>query len=198
VLELLYGKETKRPANFYVEIISMTTERRLNIGGIEKKKSWEIFNINTSDNTDHVGDAKDLSRFKNNSFIEIYASHVLEHIDYIDELKSTLCEWYRVLKPKGRIYISVPDLDTLCLLLTQKNNLSTEDEFDLMRMVYGGHIDSHDYHLVGFTQNILAEYLHISGFKNITKVDSHKLFDDTSEKEFKGTKISLNITATKD
>lgn len=54
--------------------------RRLHIGGLERKEGWEVLNIFPSDVVDHVGNARDLSRFKDATFHELYASHVLEHL----------------------------------------------------------------------------------------------------------------------
>ena len=37
---------------------------------------------------------------------EIYAGHVAEHVD---DVKASLGRWFKVLKPGGRITITVPD-----------------------------------------------------------------------------------------
>ncbi len=82
--------------------------RRLHIGGWQKKVGWEIFDARATEVSDHVGNANDLSRFDDNTFIELYASHVLEHFDFRSEVAQVLCEWRRVLVPGGRLYVSVP------------------------------------------------------------------------------------------
>ena len=46
-----------------------------------------------------VGDCRDLSRFEDDSIDEIYASHVLEHLSYRNEIVPALKEWRRVLLP---------------------------------------------------------------------------------------------------
>ncbi len=58
----------------------------MHIGGTVRTEGWEVFSIEDGPHVDHIGNAKDLSRFDNNTFIEIYASHVLEHFDYVDEI----------------------------------------------------------------------------------------------------------------
>ena len=68
--------------------------RKLHIGGTVKKKGWEILNAVPGDHVDHLGNAKDLSRFTENTFGEVYASHVLEHFDYKEELSKSLTEKY--------------------------------------------------------------------------------------------------------
>lgn len=171
--------------------------RRLHIGGTIRSDGWEILNANPAPYVDHVCNANDLSRFSDNTFVEIYASHVVEHLDFINELKDTLAEWNRVLVPGGKIYISVPDLDVLAGLILEKNKLTVEERFTVMRMIFGGHVDKYDYHVVGLNEEFLAEFLKISGYVNLKKVQEFGLFDDTSSWLFNGVAISLNIIAEK-
>lgn len=173
-------------------------ERKLHIGGRIAAEGWELFNIAPADNVDHVGNASDLSRFEDNTFKQIYASHVLEHFSYNGELSRTLAEWYRVLAPLGTMYISVPDLDILAQLFVQKDKLSVADRFQIMRMMFGGQTGPHDCHKTGFTLNFLASFLERAGFKHIKRVDSFGIFEDTSNKRVGNIPISLNVTATKD
>ena len=74
--------------------------RKLHIGGKVTSPDWEIYNILDLEGVDHQGNAKDLSRFENDTFESLYASHVLEHFDYQEELEETLAEWKRVLLPE--------------------------------------------------------------------------------------------------
>jgi len=171
--------------------------RKLHIGGIEKREGWEILNAIQSPDVDHFGNANDLSQFEDNSFAEIYASHIVEHLDYKDEIQNTLKEWFRVLEPKGKLLISVPDMDILCQLFLLKDEINTEDKFRLMRMMFGGHLDKYDYHYVGLNGEFLHSYLHYAGFTNIKKVKEFDLFSDDSKSTFKGIPISLNVVAEK-
>ncbi len=173
------------------------TGRRLHIGGLIKTPGWEVFNVTPGAHVDHLGDAKDFSRFENNTFSEIYASHVLEHFDYNKELSLVLKEWHRVLSPKGKIYVGVPDLETLCKLFLLKEHLSFEDRFYIMRVMFGGHMDKYDYHIVGLDEQILGQYLLQAGFINIKRVEKFNLFSDTSNLMFKDIPLSLNLIAEK-
>ena len=146
---------------------------------------------------DHVCNANDLSRFESNVFAQLYASHVVEHLDYRGELLSTLTEWHRVLAPGGTMQISVPDLDVLSGLFLQKTQLTLEDRFMVMRMMFGGHVDKYDYHVVGLNEEILTAFLQHAGYVNIQRVAGFGLFDDTSSMLFKGVAISLNVTCQK-
>jgi predicted SAM-dependent methyltransferase len=126
-----------------------TVPRKLHIGGQVRTPGWEVLDANPGPCVDHVANASDLRIFQDNSFEQIYASHVVEHFDYRDQLVETLKEWCRVLMPAGTVYVSVPDLDTLARLFVDRSLLSGQDRFLVMRMIFGGHIDKHDYHLVG-------------------------------------------------
>jgi len=66
-----------------------------------------------------------------------------------------------------------------------------------MRMIFGGHIDEYDYHVVGLNEEFLTVFLKRAGYENILKVDRFGLFNDTSNMSFKGVAISLNIIANK-
>ena len=171
--------------------------RRLHIGGKQKRAGWEIFNAVNGPDVDHLGDAKDLSQFQEETFSEIYASHVLEHFDYVRELGATLTEWHRTLQSGGRLYISVPDLDVLTRLFSDRLAFTAEQRFMIMRMIFGGHVDNYDYHKVGLNLEFLSYFLKIAGFVKIRKVDEFDLFKDTSSMRFAGIPISLNIIAEK-
>ena len=171
--------------------------RRLHIGGTIKSDGWEVLNANLAPYVDHVCNANDLSHLSDNTFVEIYASHVVEHLDYIRELKDTLTEWNRVLVPGGKIFISVPDLDVLAGLILEKNKLTIDERYFVMRMIFGGHDDKYDYHVVGLNEEFLAGFLKASGYVNIQRVQTFGLFNDTSSMLFKGVPISLNVIAEK-
>ena len=172
-------------------------KRKLHIGGTQKSDGWEVLNAVPAPYADYVGNAINLSRFADNTFAEIYASHVVEHFDYKNELELTLKEWWRVLIPGGKLYVSVPDLDTLAALFLQKDRLNIDECFFVMRMIFGGHVDEYDYHVVGLNEDFLTSYLKIAGYINILRVKEFGLFNDTSNMQFKGAAISLNMTADK-
>lgn len=171
--------------------------RKLHIGGEVKKEGWEVLNANPANYVDYVRNANDLSIFPDNTFETIYASHIAEHFDYRDELSKALEEWYRVLAPGGELLISVPDMDMLARLFLDKNQLDLGERYLIMRMMFGGHMDQYDYHVVGLNEEFLTRFLEGVGFVNIDRVDDFGLFDDTSAIVFKGYPISLNMIAEK-
>ena len=171
--------------------------RKLQIGGKTRTPGWEVLNIQPGPGVDHVGNANDLSLFDDNEFAEIYASHIVEHLDYVGELQSTLKEWYRVLDYGGKLYVSVPDLDVLASFLLEKNALTIDERFNIMRIMFGGHVDRFDYHVVGLNEEFLARFLTEAGFGTIRKVDVFGLFNDSSNIIFRDTLLSLNLIAEK-
>jgi predicted SAM-dependent methyltransferase len=171
---------------------------RLHIGGQEPHPDWKIFDIENRPEVDFIGDAASLQRFADNSIEAIYASHVLEHFYYglENELINTLTEWHRVLQPGGRLYISVPDLKTLCWLYLNPN-LVTLERHHLMRVMFGGQTNQFDVHKVGFDVEILALYLGEAGFQSYETVSEFNLFKDCSSLRIMDSLISLNAIATK-
>lgn len=171
--------------------------RKLHIGGTVKADGWEVLNANPAPYVDHVCNANDLSQFAADSFDAIYASHVVEHLDYKDELRATLAGWRRVLAPGGKLYVSVPDLDVLAGMLLDKERLTVDDRFFVMRMMFGGHVDRYDYHVVGLNEELLLRFLSASGFVNIQRVHGFGLFEDGSTMVYKDVPVSLNMCAEK-
>ena len=169
---------------------------KLHIGGREPKAGWQILNIQPGPDVDHVAPIEDLSGFQDGAFAAIYGSHVLEHVSYARDLLGTLKGFYRVLAPGGLLMVSVPDLERLAYLFLAPY-LSMQDKFMVMRMIFGGQIDDHDFHKVGLSAPILAQYLSQAGFVDWKRVANFGLFDDTSAMSFVGVPISLNMMARK-
>ena len=171
--------------------------RKLHIGGKVRVDGWEVLNAIDGPAVDHIGNANDLRMFENATFEQLYASHILEHLDYHNEVMRALLEWRRVLKPGGKLCVSVPDLDELARLFLDRSRLTLRDRFEVMRMIFGGHMDKYDYHLVGLNGELLADLLEKSGFSHVCKVNDFGLFQDSSVVLFKGVAISVNMICEK-
>jgi predicted SAM-dependent methyltransferase len=168
---------------------------KLHIGGTEPKEGWKMLDIQPAPHVDYVADIRDLSQFSDESFDEIYASHVAEHIPYSNnELVKVLAGFHRILKADGVLKLSVPDMETLCWMFTSPR-LSAEAKFHVMRMIFGGQVDAHDFHYVGLSFDILQGFLSKAGFEKVERVKAFELFDDSSSQTMAGIPISLNVEA---
>jgi len=176
---------------------SAVEARKLHIGGKIASLGWEILNIDDAPGVDHLCNANDLSRFASNTFNCIYASHIVEHLDYSKELIATLAEWLRVLRTGGKLYVSVPDIDVLSKLMLDKERLSFKQRYRVMRIMFGGHTDAYDYHQVGLNEEFLRYYLSKAGYADITKVKLLDMFNDASGLRLNDVLISLNMIAVK-
>jgi predicted SAM-dependent methyltransferase len=95
------------------------------------------------------------------------------------------------------VFISVPDLDVLSRLILEKDKLTVNERFFVMRMMFGGHVDKYDYHVVGLNEAFLTLFLNAAEYVNVRRVQAFGMFDDTSSMVFKGVAISLNMIAEK-
>lgn len=90
-------------------------------GGVGKDLKFEKMNqhfdritldMDPNVKPDIVGDIREIP-VDSESFEAVIASHVLEHVKARDVF-TALGEFYRILKPGGELFISVPNLDLVC------------------------------------------------------------------------------------
>lgn len=168
---------------------------KLHIGGKQVKEGWKILNIQQAPGVDYLGDISDLSQFADRSIDEVYASHVLEHVP-LHDISKAVSGIFRVLKRGGRALISVPDLDVLCAAFLSPN-LSFEQKYNVVGMMFGGQIDAYDFHHFGWNLAFMQHYFGEAGFLSVERVESLGVFADTSEYRPFGFPISLNVVITK-
>ena len=102
----------------------------------------------------------------------------------------------RVLVENGKFYISVPDMDVLCKILIDKKK-DPKIKIHALRMIFGGQTDEYDFHYFGYNFELLRGLLKNVGFRNVEKVKTFSLFNDTSDHAPYGEPISLNLIAIK-
>ncbi len=73
--------------------------------------------------------------------------------------------------------------------------LTAQLRFHVMRLMFGGQMDAHDFHKVGLTGELLGALLGQAGFGQLQQVESFGEFDDTSELKFGPNRVSLNVVA---
>lgn len=92
-----------------------------------------------------------------NSVDEIRASHILEHFGF-GEVPQVLDDWFRVLKPGGRMRIAVPDFDKIAA--------AREDPKRLLYAM-GGQTGKDDFHKSAFTEATLSRAMSNAGLQSI-------------------------------
>lgn len=76
------------------------------IKGIDSDKDFGMFGIKA--NPDEYGDVTKLAKYADASHDVVFSSHTLEHIE---DYEGALREWWRVLKPGGRLILYLPHVD---------------------------------------------------------------------------------------
>jgi len=136
----------------------------------------------------YVCNVNKLAFAKDNEVDEIYASNVLEHFTY-SKIRDVLREWNRVLKPRGKIYVSVPDMINICELVCKYGW-----ELFIERMVYGE--DNYEYgpHGSGFDFDKLKTELEATGFTDVTKVVQFPIHgaDETRERKYDASMLGFD------
>lgn len=108
-----------------------------------------------------------------------YSHHSLEHVR-VDEVVSTLKEWYRVLRPGGLVFINAPDLlwvaerlietdgDLLWSEMGQRTGDFEGGYTKLIHCIFGDQSNNtYQIHKTGFTQKSLRQLLVQAGFHNV-------------------------------
>ena len=165
---------------------------KLQIGGKSHVDGWHNLDIEARPDVDIVANADSIP-LDDGSVKEIYASHVLEHFGYF-KLQNVLTEWRRVLCSGGLLSLSVPDLDTLCKLYLEFAG-DPPLQFHIMRIIYGGQTNQHDYHFAGLNLETLVMFLDAAGFGEIVRVNAFDGWNDSSRVKVAERQISLNVRA---
>ena len=150
---------------------------------------------------DHVSTIDNLSFLADGSVDLIYNCHVLEHFKR-REVPRVLSEWKRILKPGGKLRISVPDFASLVEAYKLNGDLGT-----VIGPLFGRQDYLYNIHYNVFDYQSLSKILEDSGFEKIHSYDwretEHAHIDDYSQayiphmdKE-NGILVSLNIECIK-
>lgn len=137
----------------------------------------------------------------------IYCSHAFEYFDR-DEAVRALCEWRRVLMPRGILRLAVPDFPALVQVYKTSGDISKilGPLYGQMRIdtIQGTHVL---YHKTVYDEASLTALLNENGFADIERWDwratEHARVDDHSQAYYphmqkdSGVLVSLNLQAYK-
>lgn len=165
--------------------------------GCGEKRLEGFINIDNrkSANVDIACNMLDLP-FDSESIDLIYMCHSLEHVP-LPDIKPFLSRLKDILRPSGKLYISVPDFEILSsLYLAKKVPLSM-----IVRAVHGGQEYEGNTHYFSYDYVLLKSLLESLGFQRIQhwkpEIFLPKNYSDTSSYEIAGKRISLNLMAEK-
>lgn len=111
-----------------------------------------------------------LSKFADESLMEIHAVHMAEHLSH-KEFLDALLVWYKKLCSGGKLYLSVPDAEKMSALL-----LLTKDKSSVMSLFYGSQLNEWDFHRSLHTRESLSKELAGAGFSDIKEWDYWNTF----------------------
>jgi len=128
----------------------------------------------------------DMSMIEDNSFEAIFSSHNIEHV-FSYQVITAFLEMFRVLKDKGFLVLSCPDIQQVSIAVA-KGNLtnplyytSSKVPISAIDILYGhgqSLKDGNHYmaHKCGFTDRVLLGELNQAGFNNISIVKAPKAY----------------------
>jgi len=113
-------------------------------------------------------DATDLSMFDDDSIDLIESHHMIEHLSFADTEKA-FKEWHRVLRPRGILVITCPDITRLCVKWLKYSMLNRifpcPKKMDyLVRMFVGSQKNDGMFHKSVFDYKRLSRVLSRHGF----------------------------------
>src|SRR5262245_52584737 len=135
---------------------------RLNLGcGYDKRAGYLNVDLQVFHSPDLVADVTALP-LPSGHFELIVAQDVLEHLER-KRVPAALTEWSRLLAHEGVLELRVPSLFDLFFMLAAPENRSAEDSAKVIHLLYGTQAYTGDYHLSGFTAELLEDLLSKAG-----------------------------------
>lgn len=128
---------------------------------------------------DVVGTITDLSAVPDDAADALFSSHNLEHV-FAHEVPLALAEFRRVLKPGGRMVLTMPDLEAVCAVVARGGideviygSVNGTRPIRPLDIIYGWGISiaegqHHMAHRTGFTEATLRRAIAAVGFDEIS------------------------------
>ena len=157
-------QEQNRNATSFLLTKRMFGKVKLNLGCGDNIRKGYLNLDKYNANCNAYVDIQDLSCIPDGIAEEVFASHILEHINPRD-LHNTLQGIYRVMADGAKLIIEQPDLRNACKrFLSSKSN---GEKNDPLMYIYGDvQQSSYMHHIYGYDSDLLIEHLTNSGFKH--------------------------------
>ena len=102
-------------------------------------KYWDNYinvDVDPDCNPDVVADLTQKLPFEDNYADEIISIHLIEHIDTL-KIDNLIQDWFRILKPGGKLIIECPDLEKIAVHILNQRFRNSDRELWEMYTVYG-------------------------------------------------------------
>lgn len=142
---------------------------RINLGcGYDKLPGYVNIDIDKNCRPDVISVIDSLPFFKNSSVDEIISIHLIEHL-YKWHVMDALREWYRILKPNGKLIIECPNIAFVCSWLLDSQDFDENPNNLGINALYGdpSYRDPHMTHKWGYTPVTLEILLRKVGFREV-------------------------------
>lgn len=189
-----------RQIKFQRLLLSCKSPHKLNLGAGNVILSEYInIDIRKLPGIDLIADVADLSFIVDESIDEIYTCHTLEHISHQTVLL-VLKEWLRVIKPGGKLVLSVPDFDKIIRIYSKTG----KSVWNIKSPLMGEQDYLEDAHYAVFNYQYLEQILLHAGFTKVELLTKKGMVTD-KDWSFRKIKmpdgqefdISLNVAAVK-
>jgi len=139
------------------------------------KKYWDDYinvDANPDVNPDIITDFTQELPFENDYADEIIAIHLIEHIDKL-KIDNIIQDWFRVLKPGGKLIIECPDLEKIAHHILNREFRENEPklwETFTIQGIFGEQTENMltiDRHMWGYTPDTMADLLLRNNFKDV-------------------------------
>lgn len=166
---------------------------KLEVGcGMNPQPGYMTLDVIKAPHINYVCDfSKEPLPFHNDHIDEILSNHSIEHVSW-RVLPFVLGEWFRVLKPGGKVFLRTPDLEFICrLYLSRKTTPEAKQDENYIHQylsdeitpawwanikLFAGQDYPSNFHYLCFDFEMLKALLERMGFEKVTRVSVKPVF----------------------